>query len=155
MTKIQIRGADQFLEVAERFEAMARRARDTAPAWRAWGDDVADAFEEQFRTEGVRLLKNVWAPLSPRYKAWKDRHFPGEPILTRTHRMREAFTVRPLDIDRVDHNSGTFGSARKPAKFHQHGTRFMPARPIARATEDLKAAAKRHIVRHIVRGDLP
>jgi hypothetical protein len=153
--KIAVYGADQFLAVAERFEAMARRARNTAPAWWAWADDVADAFREQFRTEGVRLLKSTWDPLSPRYKRWKDRHFPGRPILERSGAMRDDFTRRPMNIERVDEHSGTFGSSRKPAKWHQRGTRKMPARPIARATDDLHASAKRHLTRHIVHGDLP
>lgn len=153
--KVAIYGADQFLMIAERLEAMAARARDVAPAWRAWGDDVADAFREQFRTEGVRLLRETWAPLTPRYKRWKDKHFPGKRILERSGAMRDDFTVRPLNIERVDSDSCAFGSSRKPAKWHQKGTRKMRARPIARSTADLEASAHRHIKRHIVRGDLP
>lgn len=149
---ISIHGQAELLRTAERFEAMARRARDTSPAWRAWGDDVAAAFTEQFRSEGARLLKSVWAPLSPRYAAWKARHFPGKPILQRTGEMMTGFTRRPLVIERVDSNSGTFGSDRKPAKWHQHGTRRMPARPIARKDDELKDAASRHLSRHIMHG---
>lgn len=153
--RIELRGADEFIAVAERFEAMARRARDTAPAWRAWGEDVADAFREQFRTEGIRLIHTVWAPLTPKYAAWKARHFPGKPILERTARMRDDFTVQPLNIERVDSHSGTYGSSRKPAIWHQKGTRKMVARPIARMDDTLREAARRHLLRHIMHGDLP
>jgi hypothetical protein len=133
---------------------MARRAQDTAPAWRVWGEDVADAYRQQFYTEGARLLHSVWAPLSPKYAAWKAKHFPGKTILRRRDVMMDDFTARPMNIERVDHHSGTFGSGRKPAKWHQRGTRFMPARPIARADEELHAAARRHLLRHITHGDL-
>lgn len=148
-----MRGQDDLVRFAERVEAMAERARDLTPAWRGWGDDVADAFREQFLTEGVRLLKNTWAPLSPRYAAWKAKHFPGQTILRRTDEMMTHFTRRPLVVERVEPQRSAFGSKGVPEKFHQGGTRYMPARPIARATPELKAAAVRRIVRHVIRGE--
>jgi hypothetical protein len=147
--RISIRGQDSLIRLAERLEAMAERARDVSPAWRAWGDDVADAFTDQFRSEGTRLLKRTWSPLSPKYAAWKAKHFPGKTILRRTDVMMEHFTRRPLMVERIDAHSSAFGARGKVPKFHQRGTRYMPARPIARADDRLHAAASRHIRRHI------
>lgn len=151
---IRFTGADDYLAISDRFTAMALRARDVSPAWRLWGDDVVVAFTEQFVTEGARLLERVWDPLSPRYAAWKERHFPGQTILRRTDAMMHGFTGRPMAVERIEPHSCAFGSNRKPAIWHQKGTRRMPARPIARATSGLKRSASRHIKRHIVRGDL-
>lgn len=151
---VRVTGQDDLERIAVRFERMAARARDVSPAWRVWGDDVNAAFREQFLSEGVRLLKRAWQPLSPKYAAWKARRFPGKTILRRTDDMMRGFADRPMDIERIDRNSSEFGSGRKPAKWHQRGTRHMPARPIARADDSLRASAKGHLRRHIMRGDL-
>jgi len=143
---------------AEELLAMAERAEDTSPAWRRWGDDVTAAFREQFDSQGVRLTGDVWAPLSPRYAAWKARHFPGQPILRLTDVLFASMTHRPLGVDRVTDHSGEFGTnvrSRRGAPYPyylQHGTRFMPARPLVRRTPDLVEAASAHLRRWIVRG---
>jgi hypothetical protein len=155
---ITFTGQDALGRKADEILAMAARAADTAPAWRAWGDDVEHAFREQFDSQGVRLTGEVWAPLSPRYAAWKARHFPGMPILRRTDVLFASMTHRPMAVERVTGHSGEYGTdvrSRRGApypKFHQHGTRFMPARPLVRTTPDLVAAAARHLRQHILHG---
>jgi hypothetical protein len=103
---ITFTGQDALGRKADEILAMAARAADTAPAWRAWGDDVEHAFREQFDSQGVRLTGEVWAPLSPRYAAWKARHFPGMPILRRTDVLFASMTHRPMAVERVTGHSG-------------------------------------------------
>jgi phage gpG-like protein len=66
-----------------------------------------------------------WAPLSLNYKAWKDRNYPGQPILRLTGKMQDDTKIKP------DRGVGLF-SARMGAsygRYHMTGTRYMPARP--------------------------
>lgn len=148
-------------KAAARLREMAARARDVSPAMRDWGQrDVRDAFEEQFSSEGVRLTGKAWEPLSPRYAAWKNKHFPGQPILRRTGEMEDLLVGVPMNIERVTRNSGEFGASSRILGYHQRGTHNqdgsvkMPARPVVRLTEDMTASLTRRIMRHITHGDL-
>jgi len=150
--EIVVVGQDALRRTARDLLAMAERARDTSPAWRAWGEDVLHAFREQFETEGLRLTGRAWSPLSPRYAAWKARHFPGQPILQRTGAMFAQVSHRPMEVERVTASSGEYGLRGDVPRYHQHGTRKMPARPIARVTQDLTVAAARRVRDHILHG---
>jgi phage gpG-like protein len=76
----------------------------------------------------------AWAPLSPKYKTWKDKAFPGKPILERTGRLRGSlewlgtapgpgglFTAAPDHV--------LVGTTVPYGTYHQEGTAGMPARP--------------------------
>lgn len=72
-----------------------------------------------------------FAPLSAKYAAWKERNFPGQPILRRTGAMAAALTESGAPGARrdVSGDSLTFGTSGVPyASFHQTGTRRMPTR---------------------------
>lgn len=74
----------------------------------------------------------AWAPLSPAYAAWKERAFPGQPILVASGKMREALTqsASPFAARAFDSDSFQFGTSNIPyASFHQLGTPTMPDRP--------------------------
>jgi hypothetical protein len=83
-------------------------------------------MREQFETEGD-FFGDPWAPLSPRYAAWKEQHYPGKGILIAEGDLRRAAssprrTVGPLflELEIVD----------PKVRFHQEGTSKMPARPL-------------------------
>jgi len=52
-------------------------------------DLLLSDIDQAFQSEGA--IFGGWAPLSPRYEAWKSRHFPGRGILERTGKMRGGF----------------------------------------------------------------
>lgn len=106
------------------------------------------ALMRQFNAEGAGPDAGKWAPLSARYKAWKDANFPGLPILERYGRLRAALTMSASPFARrdVSNEALVFGTKNVPyATFHQTGTSRMPARPpldLDRQAEvDLRRAA--------------
>ncbi len=89
------------------------------------------AAAAQFDGEGVGTTGR-WAQLSPKYAAWKAKHFPGAPILQRTRALMAGLTDSSATTARreVSNDALSFGTAGVGyASFHQTGTQKMPARP--------------------------
>lgn len=61
-------------------DELGRNLSDLSPAWRAmladWKSSQKKLFDSEGSSAGVR-----WAPLSPRYAAWKAKRFPGRGML--------------------------------------------------------------------------
>ena len=77
----------------EKLSQLADRIRqdvlsDLTPFWIELEKFVAQALRHRFDTEG----HGRWEALSPTYKAWKDIHYPGKPILQRTQALIHAAT---------------------------------------------------------------
>jgi hypothetical protein len=128
--------------------------------------DLSDAFREiatsfyigeraQFESSGSAAT-GQWAPLSPRYAAWKARNFPNKGILRRTDQMFHAATgdksagavldIKPMQMRMgIDERSAVGLRAR----LHQTGTRRMPARPWLVVTQDQKRSWERIIARRL------
>jgi phage gpG-like protein len=119
------------------------RAVDARPAFELMADAFGDAETRQFDSEGA-YGSGGWAPLSPSYAAWKDRHYPGKPILERSGALRHALTQRPFGIEHIQNHFAEFGIAANAStgpyygQFHQEGTDKMPARPVVAFPESLK-----------------
>lgn len=121
---------------------------------------LAPVFEaemaKQFGSEGSGQT-GTWAQLSPGYEAWKSQHYPGNPILEATGRMREGLTESssPFATRVVAGNNFEFGTLGvEYASFHQVGTALMPARPVFDFSSDFErdlAAAALDAAREAVR----
>jgi phage gpG-like protein len=80
-----------------------------------------------------------WAPLNPVYAAWKAKAFPGRGILERSGKLRTAFSGGVGWEIVVTNTSLQIDPTRTPYwRFHQYGTRRMPARPIISFDENQK-----------------
>lgn len=81
---------------------LLRGMRDRAQDFRPCYDEARNlifAHEAQlFRQEGETLDESRWAELSPAYKTWKDKAFPGRKILELTGKL-----VRQLTGESGDH----------------------------------------------------
>lgn len=111
-------------------------------------DVLEDAVRRQFDAEGTGPDSGKWAPLSAKYKEWKDANFPGKPILERYGVLRAALTEgsSPYALRRADSTTLVYGTKGVPyATFHQTGTSKMPERPVfdldRSAERELRAAA--------------
>lgn len=123
-------GADGEGEVSlQRFSvALERLGEDIADFGKHVFPRVIDLFEKtidgQFQAQGRGPVVGPWAPLSPKYAAWKEANFPGLPILQRTGELKNALTKDGnhalRDYSGVQLNFGTFGI--EYASFHQTGT---------------------------------
>ena len=63
-----------------------------------------------------------WKSLSPGYAAYKDKRYPGQPILRATGKMEDTAKIVP-------YQTGFAAKVQYYGLFHQYGTSKMPARP--------------------------
>ena len=121
-------------------------------------DVISDAQRDQFNSQG-RHYGPGWAPLSPRYAAWKARRRPGRKIMVFDGMLKaQAAPLNPRNfgVYRVSDDRLEVGvdPGRTPyAKYHQEGTAKMPARPIIGqpTREDQKDMVK-VLHEHIIKG---
>jgi len=118
--------------------------KDLRPAWLVIRNDLRNVvWKQQFETEGG-YAGSGWEPLSDKYAAWKEKHYPGKPILQLTGQLKKSFTE-----DFRGSNGGYYqllapsfmevGSDLKVGKYnlgllHQTGTENMPARKVVELT---------------------
>jgi phage gpG-like protein len=121
--------------------------REMALAFERAGDELADfeahlfprltpVFEqemrEQFDDEGHGPVAGAWAPLSEQYAEWKDKNYPGRPILQREGTLYEALTSSGSPFARRAYSGDTydFGTIGvEYASYHQLGAEKLPPRP--------------------------
>lgn len=146
---VEIEGAE---ELQHRLAEIDRRISDLTPIWGAITSKLFDIEREIFDSEG----RGQWAPLSPRYAAWKARHYPGQPLLVLTGAMRQAFTNSSgAEIVRQPQSLLVKWSTPEYAKYHQTGTTYMPARPVLVVErQDVEAIAEvaRDEIRKLING---
>lgn len=90
-----------------------------------------------FANTGGRVNPNkvidgiTWKPLEPEYKAWKANIVPFGTLVF-SGDMADSFRKQgaPGNIEVINDFDASYGSSHWLAKFHQYGTKFMPARPI-------------------------
>lgn len=123
---------------------------DMRPVW----DELQKSFEKNerklFATEGASGGA-AWAPLSPKYAAWKMQHYPGKPILEREGDLKESLTNLNSSgsILVKEMNYAIFGTAVDYARFHAQGV-GVPQRPPVQMTEAQRRNWLKIIQRHIV-----
>lgn len=119
--------------------------RDMRQLWPAVIVTVRAILKEQFTGQGVGQT-GKWKPLSPAYARWKEKNFPGKPILQRTGDTFEALTKRTTEsIVLPLPNTLEFGVALPYPIHHQRGGTRLPRRRIF----DFNEAQKRRITKAI------
>ena len=122
--------------VTHDLERLAVNARNMKPAMEQVAQLAVDATREQFEREGAHFGDSEWAPLTPRYKARKQRLAPGKPILELTGKLKR--TVAPTSAPQAGFYKangrlmevGLLYRQVPYAQYHQEGGKRMPARPI-------------------------
>lgn len=119
---------------------------DLRPLWPVLNRTIRPFIVDHFQTQG-RASGEPWAPLTPRYGAWKARHYPGKPILVREGELAAHVTGRRGPRMVPGPRSVEYVIDDPKARFHQYGTRVMVARPVlptrvpAGVERDIKRAA--------------
>lgn len=92
-----------------------------------------------------------WAPLSPRYAAWKASRFPGAGILVRSGALKASLSgpTAPLAVFRPGPTSLDIGTGVGYARFHQLGTVRMPQRPPIRADAVFMRQLGKELQQHV------
>lgn len=120
---------DGVREFDRKFTRFTEQLDDYRQIWPGVTIDLRNIVREQFAGRGVGSIK--WSALSPGYQAWKERRFPGRPLLVRTGATLAALTGNTSrTVLRAEATSLTFGTSLPYPIFHQRGTRRMPRRPI-------------------------
>jgi hypothetical protein len=78
--------------------ALQDAMKDFQPFWRdVFAPKYFAMVQDVFALEGTRrgargrfVAGGHWKPLTPRYKAWKEKHYPGRTILVREGKLRES-----------------------------------------------------------------
>lgn len=126
-----------------------RNADDATPAWEKIADSFAQLEAKQFSSQGAHA-SGGWAPLSPKYAAWKAQRYPGQPTLVRTGELRASLIGRPFGVEVITPQSITIGSNVEHGQYHQHGTSRMPQRRPVELTESARREWVKILQKHIV-----
>lgn len=127
MAVLRIEGAG-FEPLTLALDRFGDNISNPQPLFEAIADSFARSQEDNFSSSGA--VHGGWAPLSPRYAAWKSARYPGAPILTLTGQLRASMTSRPFGVEIIDSRRMVVGTAVPYAKYHQQGTSKMPQRKI-------------------------
>jgi phage gpG-like protein len=139
-------------EVRAKLGVVIRDSDNLLPAFNQIARVFREAESEQFDSLGARG-GTEWPPLSTRYRKWKEKRYPGRPILVLSGRTRESLTRRTGDsYFTADSHRMTIGTKVPYARFHQSGTRRMPKRPIIALTKDDVREFGRQIQLHVMKG---
>lgn len=143
-------GFDAFGLVLDRFR---QRVEDPTPVWEGIADRFVELQQKNFDSQGA-TMSGGWSALSPKYGAWKAKHYPGRGILVRSGDLRESLASN-LGVREFTRKSMTVGTQIPYASYHQNGTRTMPARKLI---GDIPVNEQREwakiLQRHIVEGPL-
>ena len=85
-------------ELSRKLHGLLNRVTDLEPVFKAIAADWSLTMARKFASGGAYeagtdaqgQANPAWAPLSPRYAAWKAAHYPGSTILQRTGALRQA-----------------------------------------------------------------
>lgn len=127
-------------------------AADMRPAWEAIADDFAKVERRQFATEGA-AYSGGWPALSPKYGAWKARHYPGRRILARDGDLEASLTQRPFGIEAIFRHLMVIGSDVFYGAFHQHGTGRMPQRRPVEFNESTRRRWVKFVQSYMITGN--
>lgn len=113
------------------------KIKDFKPVFQQFGMSFRQGMAAIFANTGGRVNANkvidgvVWAPLQPKYKAWKANIVPFGTLVF-SGEMADSFRQKGArgNIEEINDFSASYGSRNRLARWHQSGTKFMPARPI-------------------------
>jgi len=137
--------------------AVKDSVKSMKPGFELIAKDFYETEKSQFAGSGSFEGNKPWVGLSDIYKAWKDRHFPGQPILTLHGNLRDSLTKKgaPGNIHRISDMSFEIGTGIEYAIYHQKGTSKMLPRPPIWLTEAEKrrwgALLKRSLGKRIMK----
>lgn len=127
------------------------RMENLEPAWLAIAASFREHMAAVFASEGGATAGGTWTELSPKYAVWKAKRYGGSPILTRTGALASSLTTASgMDsIQVTTPESMTLGTRVAYARYHQGGTRRMPARKIIDLPDDVKTRWTRIMAAHV------
>lgn len=143
-----IEGETQIDRTLARF---ADNVGDARTLWDKLATRFASVERRQFASEGG-YGSGGWPALSPKYAAWKARHYPGKPILEREGNLRASLTERPFGVEVIEAGFMVLGSGIDYGRYHQAGGGRLPQRRPVELPESERRTWIRLIQRYVVTG---
>ena len=141
--RLEVLGEAQLVRRLSRF---GENVKDFRPAFETIVDRLRVATEELFDAEG-----RGWPPLSPKYAAWKEIHYPGQPIMRRTDTLYGSLVGRTggsiLEIQPLEMRWGT---SVDYARYHQQGA-GVPQRRVINLAENEKVGIMKELQIYLVK----
>lgn len=138
-------------QVDRTLDGIVDRSTDMRPAWDVLSHSFSQMEREQFGSLGA-YGGQTWSPLSPRYAAWKARHFPGKSIMQRSGDLFRSLAGAAPSIDIRELNYAIFGTDVEYAGFHQRGGGNLPQRKVIEMPDSLRRQWVKVIQRYLVTG---
>lgn len=146
-------------DAIDRLKDIKDRTKNVRPVLKKAAERLERAWGENFTTMGMlsakAMLKGAWAPLSPSYYAWKKVRYPmnAEQILVQTGNLLSMVTnASSMPGSNIEDQSMELVVPGRIARWHQFGTRNMPARPIVFVPKDFDRDISRDLAKYIVDG---
>ena len=138
-------------QVSRSFSRFSNEVKDLTDAFREIVKDFREIVEKkQFESEGS-YGSGGWKPLALSTLLQKRRKGYPDAILEASGRMKRSLTGNTGDtIEEVKRLSVRMGTSVSYARYHQKGTRYMPARPLIQLTEGDKTRWTKIIHRYLV-----
>jgi phage gpG-like protein len=129
-------------------------AMDMRPAGARFMEYMRSVERQQFDSEG-RTGSGGWAPLKPRTAAQKAARGLDPRILRAHDELRKSLTNKghPNHIEQISADEFFFATRDPKAKFHQGGTRKMPARRVIDLAERNRRKIVKIVQEHLIGRD--
>jgi phage gpG-like protein len=107
---------------------------------------------EQLDSEGAKGAHGIWKRLTSKYFAWKEKHYPGKPIMQLTGKLYASLTdfESPDAVLRMEKTELTIGTQTEYARFHQLGGDKLPRRSLIAPSGVQKRGLQKAIQRPLV-----
>jgi phage gpG-like protein len=136
-------------QIGRVFSRFAEYATDMREAWDDIEQDFIEGERRQFASQG-RSGSGGWAPLNPRYAAYKRKKYGSRGILVATGRLRSA-AIGGSELRRRKEKKLLELEITTPyARFHQAGTSRMPQRRVIELTTAQKRTWGKIVQKHLV-----
>ncbi|MEM3036259.1 MAG: hypothetical protein QXS18_05610 [Thermoplasmata archaeon] len=128
---------DGLEQINRKLLVKRKKLDDFSPIFKEFTKDWFEKQKKMFENEGFipnegRPYDKKWKELSPKYKEWKEKNYPGKKILELTGGLKRALTDMSNAIITAKVLTIKAGArivnGWNLARLHKYGTRRMPAR---------------------------
>jgi phage gpG-like protein len=129
------------------FDHLEQIPDDFREPFEKMAEDFWEHEETVFDSEGPG-----WRPLTPKYAKWKEKHYPGKPIMERTGALKASLTegIAADSVFLVYPTRMELGTTNPYAIYHQTGSIKVPNHPPKRKLMSLPAELQRQWNRRMV-----
>jgi hypothetical protein len=85
-----VRFIAQVKNAKQKFIKLIDNVEDMSPVFKEFLNEYKEIIAQNFESRGKIMERERWAQYTPIYLAWKQKHFPGKPMLEITGDLKNA-----------------------------------------------------------------